>query len=110
MSQPSALPLLHGARTSSPGKFNIEHQTSSTIKGEEEEEYHDPKITNAKRNVDMVHFGDWKIKTWFVVFQRLNSGQAVLTPTRPPNIPLRYYSPYPLTDEIPETVFDPQMA
>jgi hypothetical protein len=64
------------------GDSTLSTRPSSTIKGEEEEDYHDPKITNAKRNVDMVHFGDWKIKTWCVVLQRLNSGQALLTPTR----------------------------
>ena len=64
------------------GNSTLSTGPSSTIKGEEEEDYHDPKITNAKRNVDMVHFGDWKIKTWFVVLQCPNSGQAVLTPIR----------------------------
>lgn len=42
-------------------------------------DYYDPKIASARRNVDLVYFGDWKIKTWCVVL--LAYSQLVPTPT-----------------------------
>lgn len=46
------------------GDSTFSTRPGSVVHGDADDDYNDPKIANARRNVDSVYFGDWKIKTW----------------------------------------------